>query len=143
MTYSFKKVHPAVSIVLTNITLGAYVPFWFLSRRKSVEQLFKTNINYKSLYILLFLYIFMALYYFMGKALFTELGANLVETINLWITFIGLGITYYSVFRFAEAVEQELEDIQFNKTLLLLFHIWYLQFKINKFPNKPNAINYK
>jgi hypothetical protein len=141
MTYSFKKVHPAIAIVLTNITLGAYVPFWFLSRRKSVEQLFKTNINYKSLYILLFLYIFMALYYFMGKALFTELGANLVETINLWITFIGLGITYYSVFRFAEAIEQELDDIQFNKTLLILFHIWYLQFKINKIPNRLNAIN--
>lgn len=140
MTYSFKKVHPAVAIVLTNITLGAYVPFWFLSRRKSVEQLFKTNINYKSLYILLFLYIFMALYYFMGKALFTETGANFMETISLWITFIGLGITYYCVFRFAEVIEQEIDDVRFNKAFLILFHIWYLQFKINKIQSKQITI---
>lgn len=132
MTLSFKKVHPLLCVFLTNITLGAYVPFWFLNREKYIEQLDNNKIKYSSLKILLFFYVFFALYYFMGKAVFTEIGANFVETIHLWVTFIGLGITYYCVFRFAEILEQNVDNIHFNKSLLLFFHIWYLQYKINK-----------
>lgn len=132
MPISFKKVHPGLCILLTNITLGAYVPFWLINRKKTIEQLDNNNIKYNSLKILIFLYVFFALYFFMGKAVFTETGANFVETMHLWVTFIGLGITYYSVFRFAEIIEQNVENIHFNKSLLLFFHIWYLQYKVNK-----------
>jgi len=131
-TLSFKKVHPALAFLFTNITLGAYVPYWFLSRRDAIEQLGRTDIKYKLLKLLFILYVVMFGYYFVGKAFFTETGANFVETIHLWITFTGLGITYFSAFRIAELMEQEYEDVQFNRYLLLLFHIWYLQFKINK-----------
>jgi len=131
-TLTFKKVHPAIAFLLTNITLGAYVPYWFISRRDSLEQLGKTELKYKILKLLLVLYIIMFGYYFAGKALFTETGANFVETIHLWITFTGLGITYYSAFRIAELMERECEDIEFNRFYLLLFHVWYLQLKINK-----------
>jgi len=131
-TFSFKKVHPALAFILTNITLGAYVPYWFISRRDAFEQLGKTELKYKALKLFFVLYILMFGYYFAGKALFTDTGANFAETIHLWITFTGLGITYYSAFRIAEMMERECEDFQYNKILLLLFHIWYLQFKINK-----------
>lgn len=131
-TLSFKKVHPALAFILTNITFGAYVPYWFISRRDSFEQFGKTTLKYKTLKLLFILYILMFGYYFAGKALFTETGANFVETIHLWITFSGLGITYYSAFRIAELIERECEDIKLNKFLLLFFHIWYLQFIINK-----------
>lgn len=131
-TLSFKKVHPALAFFLTNITLGVYVPYWFMSRKDSIEQLGQTHVKFKTIKLLFVLYMLMFAYYFVGKAFFTELGANFVETIHLWITFTGLGITYYSVFRISEVMEREFEEIEFNKFLILLFHIWYLQYKINQ-----------
>lgn len=129
---TFKKTHPSFSFLLTNLTLGAYVPYWFLSRRDSIEQLGKVELHFKLLKILCALYIGLAFYYIVGGAFFTEEGAAFIETMNIWITFMGLGITYYSVFRVAEAIEKNMDKKIFNRWLLVFFHIWYLQYKNNK-----------
>lgn len=129
---TFKKTHPSLSFILTNLTFGAYVPYWFLSRRDSIEQLGKVELHFKLLRMFFVLYIGLAFYYIIGGAFFTEEGAAFIDTMNIWVSFIGLGITYYSVFRVAEAIEKNMDAKMFNRWLLVLFHIWYLQYKINK-----------
>ena len=76
------------------------------------------------------MYIGLAFYYIIGGAFFAEEGANFIDTMNIWITFMGLGITYYSVFRVAEAIEKNMDTKVFNRWLWMLFHVWYLQYKI-------------
>jgi len=39
---------------------------------------------------------------------------------------------YYSTFRLKELLEEEVEEEIFSPVLLVLFHIWYLQYKINR-----------
>ena len=129
---TFKKTNTALAVVLTNVTFGVYVPYWFISRRDSISQLGKVQVNYNWLKFLFVMYAFLAFYFVIGGAFLTEMGMDFVETLNVIITFIGLGITYYSVFRVAEAIENKTGDKVFNRVLLILFHIWYLQFKINK-----------
>lgn len=129
---TFKKTNTALTVLLTNVTFGVYVPYWFISRRDSISQLGKEEVNYNWLKFLFVSYAFLAFYFIIGGAFLTEMGTDFVDTFNIIITFIGLGITYYSVFRVAEAIERKTEDKVFNRVLLILFHIWYLQYKINR-----------
>ncbi|WOV88254.1 DUF4234 domain-containing protein [Sporosarcina oncorhynchi] len=129
---TFKKTNTALTVLLTNVTFGVYVPYWFISRRDSISQLGKEEVNYNWLKFLFVSYAFLAFYFIIGGAFLTEMGTDFVDTFNIIITFIGLGITYYSVFRVAEAIERMTEDKVFNRVLLILFHIWYLQYKINR-----------
>ncbi|MFC4410824.1 hypothetical protein ACFOZY_10395 [Chungangia koreensis] len=138
-THTFKKVNPFLSFLLTNVTLGVYVPYWFLSRKDSIHRLGDSNVKFPLLKILFFCYLFLAIYYVIGAAVFTEMGRSFIETINLWITFTGLGITYYSVFRLAEEIEREFPDVHFKRMLLVLFHIWYIQFKLNQLPKEDGT----
>ena len=48
------------------------------------------------------------------------------------VSFYFLGLLYYSLFRMKELLEERYEDISLNPWLLVLFHVWYLQFKINR-----------
>lgn len=129
---NFKKTNTALAVVLTNVTFGVYVPYWFISRRESISQLGKVEMKYNWLKFLFFMYAFLAFYVLIGGAFLTEMGTDFMDTFNIIITFIGLGITYYSVFRVAEAIEEKEGDQIFNRVLLILFHIWYLQYKINR-----------
>ncbi|MCG7344238.1 hypothetical protein MHZ92_08840 [Sporosarcina sp. ACRSL] len=129
---TFKKTNTALAVVLTNVTFGVYVPYWFISRRESIGELGKVQVSYNWLKFLYAVYAFLAFYFVIGGAFLTEMGTDFVETFNIINTFIGLGITYYSVFRVAEAIEEKTGDEIFNRVLLILFHIWYLQYKINR-----------
>ncbi|MBD7984754.1 hypothetical protein H9649_09185 [Sporosarcina sp. Sa2YVA2] len=128
----FKKTNTALAVLLTNVTLGVYVPYWFISRRNSIDRLGKTSISFGWLKFLFVIYAFLAFYFVLGGAFLTEMGIDFFDTINIIITFIGLGITYFSVFRVAEAMEKNDADLDFNRVWLILFHIWYLQYKINR-----------
>jgi hypothetical protein len=130
---TFKKTNTALAVVLTNVTMGVYLPYWFISRRDSISQLGKVQLNYNWLKFLFVIYAFLAFYFVIGGAFLTEMGIDFMDTFNIIITFFGLGITYYSVFRVAEAIEETAGDVIFNRVLLILFHIWYLQYKINRY----------
>ncbi|MGG0669621.1 hypothetical protein ABE073_13910 [Lederbergia citrisecunda] len=129
---TFKKTNTALAVVLTNVTFGIYLPYWFISRRDSISQLGKVQLSYNWLKFLFIMYAFLAFYFVIGGAFLTEMGVDFMDTFNIIITFIGLGITYYSVFRVAEAIEEKNGENIFNRVLLILFHIWYLQYKINR-----------
>lgn len=130
---TFKKTNTALAVLLTNVTFGVYLPYWFISRRESISQLGKLQLHYNWLKFLFVMYAFLAFYFVIGGAFLTEMGIDFMDTFNIIITFIGLGFTYYSVFRVAEAIEEKAGAEIFNRVLLILFHIWYLQYKINRY----------
>ncbi|HEX5564727.1 MAG TPA: hypothetical protein VFX34_07180 [Sporosarcina sp.] len=130
---TFKKTNTALAVLLTNVTFGVYLPYWFISRRESISQLGKVQLHYNWLKFLFVMYAFLAFYFVIGGAFLTEMGIDFMDTFNIIITFIGLGFTYYSVFRVAEAIEEKAGAEIFNRVLLILFHIWYLQYKINRY----------
>lgn len=129
--YKFKQSNPGILFLLSNLTLGAYVPYWFISRKNSLQYL-TNKLNFSTLYIMLGLYIFFLAYYVIGGVFLNELGQNLMDSISWIVTFWGFGILYYSTFRIVEAVEKSIGEQVFNRFFVLLFHIWYIQFVLNK-----------
>jgi len=129
--YKFKQSNPGILFLLSNLTLGAYVPYWFISRKNSLQYL-TSKLNFSTLYIMLGLYIFFLAYYVIGGVFLNELGRNLMDSISWIVTFWGFGILYYSTFRIVDAVEEKMGKQVFNRFFVLLFHIWYIQFVLNK-----------
>lgn len=129
--YKFKQSNPGILFLLSNLTLGAYVPYWFISRKNTLQYL-TSKLNFSTLYIMLGLYIFFLAYYVMGGVFLNELGQNLMDSISWIVTFWGFGILYYSTFRIVEAVEENMGERVFNRFFVLLLHIWYIQFVLNK-----------
>ena len=43
---AFKKTNTALAVLLTNVTFGVYVPYWFISRRNSIDRLGKVPVNF-------------------------------------------------------------------------------------------------
>lgn len=129
--YKFKQSNPGILFLLSNITLGAYVPYWFISRKNPLQYL-TSKLNFSTLYIMLGLYIFFLAYYVIGGVFLNELGQNLMDSISWIVTFWGFGILYYSTFRIVEAVEENMGERVFNRFFVLLLHIWYIQFVLNK-----------
>lgn len=129
--YKFKQSNPVLLFLLSNITLGAYVPYWFISRKNPLQYL-TSKLNFLNLYIMLGIYMFFLVYYVIGGVLLNELGQNLMDSISWIVTFWGFGILYYSSFRIVEAVEEDMGERVFNRFLVLLLHIWYIQYVLNK-----------
>lgn len=130
-TTLFKKTNVPLMVFLSSVSLGIYVPYWFLSRRKNFETL-KNNLNFTALKVLFGLYTFSFILNFVHTAIFTELGINVFNSLDLILTFFGLGIMYFSVFRARDSIEDELNEKVYNPWLLVIFHIWYLQYKLNR-----------
>ncbi|RCW65833.1 hypothetical protein [Saliterribacillus persicus] len=129
----FKKRNIFLSVLLSIVTLGGYIGIWFL-RRKVVFKQLTTNseVPYKW-WVVVTVYLFLSLTItFIGEVFFTLYGLYILDSIDLILAFYFLGLLYYSVFRVKELLEKEFEDININKYLVFIFHIWYLQFKMNK-----------
>lgn len=125
-------------VFLSSVSLGIYVPYWFLSRRKNFGTL-KNNLNFTALKVLLGLYIFSFILNLVNTGIFTELGINVFNSLDLILTFFGLGIMYFSVFRARDSIEDELNEKVYNPWLLVIFHIWYLQYKLNRMELRQQA----
>ncbi len=82
------------------------------------------------------------LYRFFNTLFLTEYGIAIFDSIETIFTFIGLGLLYFSVFRAKEAIEHEFQEEIYNPWLLFLFHIWYLQYKINRLDWHDEQLNH-
>lgn len=134
-TVVFKRTNIPLMVLLSSVSMGVYVPYWFLSRRKNFEAL-KHNLNFMALKALFGLYILSLVFNLVHTSIFTELGINVFNSLDLIVTFFGLGIMYYSVFRARDSIEDELNEQVYKPWLLILFHIWYLQYKLNQMESK-------
>jgi hypothetical protein len=131
-TVNFKKTNLPLMVILSYFTAGIYIPYWFLSRRKSFDKMETNELKFSLIYILLLANIFIFIYSIIKGAIFGELGILILDSVEWMVTFFGLGCLYFSVFRAKETIEEEVGESLYHPFLLILFHIWYLQYKLNK-----------
>lgn len=129
---SLKHVNIIVMVLLAFVTMGSYIGIWVLKRRQDIQNLTsKSSINYSwwrfftiGLFVFLFLRIF-------GSIYITEFGMAFIESMDIIFSFFFVGLLYYSIFRIKELLEEK-EMIDLNNYLLFFFHIFYIQYKVNR-----------
>lgn len=130
---SFKKVHVGLVILFSFLSLGIYLGYWFLNRKESIKE-YRGSIVLPFKWWLVFtcLLVVSFLYRFIGPIVLSAYGTALFDSIDLIVSFYFLGLLYYSVFRLRDILEEAYEERIFSTWLLVLFHVWYLQYKINR-----------
>ena len=130
-----KKVNVLFIIFLTIITLGIYCPIWFLTRRKSINNL-QSN---KKLGIGIFVFIILLQILSFILAIFSGSmeGINAIDALTGFDGIIGiiLIVQGFKVRRiFINHFNSQLQrEISFSGVATFFFHIYYLQYKINRF----------
>lgn len=128
----FKKLNLLVMIVLSFITLGAYIGIWFLRNRDSVQSFaYKPSIHFglwRWFTVISFFFLFIR---FFGNLAISDYGLANLESYEVIFNFCFIGLLYYSIFRLSESLEEE-TDLVLNKYLLFFFHVFYIQFKLNQ-----------
>lgn len=134
---AFKKSNVFVMVILSYITFGIYIPYWFLTRRKAFEQLSsETKLPLKAVKCVLVLYIVALIALIMGPFFLTEYGLELKNSIDYILTMYGLGIVLYAVFRAKEMLNDHYDQTLIKPIPAAFFHIWYLQYKLNQLSNE-------
>lgn len=127
-----KKVPVWLMIVLTIFSLGVYLGFWLLNRKDDLNDLQPKNHIPFTLWtisaILLVIFFFLQTF---NQFIFTNIGYLYVESIDIIFSFFFVGLLYYSVFRIREMIEDN-SAIRLNKFLLFFFHVFYIQYKVNR-----------
>lgn len=134
---TLKKTSVWFVVVLSVLTLGIYIGYWFLTRKAQFDSINTKNYIPKKWWIFATFYLSLSfLFNFLGAALLTEYGLAYFTSIDVILSTYFLALLYYSVFRAKELLEQYQDEIQFSSIWTVLFHIWYLQYKINKIDSK-------
>lgn len=129
----FKQVHVALVVLFSILTLGVYLAYWFISRRHAIKEYEGSQfVPFKWWGIFLVLLSLSFLYKFIGPVFLTPYGVALFDSIDMIFSYYFLGILYYSVFRLKTILEDAHKEKLFASWLLVLFHVWYIQYKLNK-----------
>lgn len=129
----FKKVPVSLVVLYSILTLGIYLGYWFLSRKNSIRNLKGSHvIPFKWWWVFTILLILSFLNRFIGSIILTPYGIAVFDSIDMILSFYFLGLLYYSIFRMKGIFEEEYDEKIFSSWLLVVFHIWYLQYKINR-----------
>ncbi|RLQ91156.1 DUF4234 domain-containing protein [Falsibacillus albus] len=129
----FKKSNVALVVFLTFITLGIYLGYWFLNRKSTFNGIHQKNhIPFKWWWLFTIYLVLSFLFNFIGSAFLTPYGLSFFNSIDTIISFYFLGILYFSVFRVKDLIEEETNEGVFKPWMLVLFHVWYLQYKMNR-----------
>jgi len=148
-----KKMPVILTIVFAIITLGIYCPIWFLRRRDSINAL-KSEENLGTAvfgFVIVMIFFSMFLMYLSGfiEGLAEEelLRSNFMDytkaidstgkIINIVVGFILL----FQCFKVRRIFNSHFNayfniDIRFSGVAIVFFTIFYLQYKINRFPGK-------
>lgn len=129
----FKKSYVAMMVVWSLVTMGAYIGLWFIHRRKDIEKI-EGNHNlsfglWKVFTIISFTFLFIQLF---GGMILSEVGLLTIDSFDMMFSFFFVGLLYYSIFRVKEVLEEN-TDMDFNVYALFFFHIFYIQYKTNKY----------
>ncbi|HLR07656.1 MAG TPA: hypothetical protein VK136_00110 [Bacillota bacterium] len=131
--YPFKKKNIGLVILLSIVTLGVYIGYWFISLRSSFQLVDKKNNIPFKWWIAATIYLSVSIVFsIIGEFVFSIVGLYMLDSIDLILTYFFLGLLYYSLFRMKESLEEVYAEADVNKYLLFFFHIWYIQYKINK-----------
>lgn len=128
----FKKFNLFLMILFSFITLGAYIGVWFLQHKDRFEQFTKRTELYfgwwKFFTIFSFVFLFIKLF---GTLVLSDYGIVNIQSYETIFNFFFIGLLYYSIFRLKDCIEEEY-DLYLNKYLIFIFHIFYIQFKLNQ-----------
>ncbi|PLS15388.1 hypothetical protein CVD28_24000 [Bacillus sp. M6-12] len=142
--WGFKKVKVWFVVLLTWLTLGVYLGYWFLKERNTLKMADKRKLIPIKIWWLATIFLGLSfLYNLLGRAILTPYGFALFNSFDVIFSFYFLGLLYYSVFRVRDLLEEEYREAIFRPWLLVLFHVWYLQFKINRLEAAGNEQSYK
>ena len=127
-----KKIPVWLMVLLSIISLGFYMGLWVLNRKEDMKELRKSHhipfLLWTVATILLCVFAFLTIF---NKFIFTEIGYLYVESFDTIFAFFFIGLLYYSTFRIREIIEG-VSSISYNKYLLFFFHIFYIQYKVNR-----------
>lgn len=122
-----------ITLVLSFVTLGIYLPYWLLTRREEVNRIAgKTVISKKIPVLILVGYIFSNIVFIIGPFFINEIAMMLFEYVDTLITYFGLIFIVFYSFRIRSVLLNGNQADSINGVLTFLFTIWYLQFHINK-----------
>ena len=128
----FRKNNLILMVLFSFITLGAYIGIWFLKQKNMIMQFpAKLGIHFglwRFFTIASFVFLFIKIF---GGVILSDYGMDNIKSYETIFNFFFVGLLYYSIFRLKEGLEDEY-DISLNSYLLILFHIFYIQFKINQ-----------
>lgn len=138
----FKKRNVGIAVLLTFLTMGIYLGYWFLNERKTLKSID----THKRIPIMLWwtatIFLFISFFYnLIGSAFLTPYGKAVFNSIDIILTFYYLGLLYYSVFRIKDLIEELYSEEIFKPWLLVLFNVWYLQYKINRINEEPEIFS--
>ncbi|GAA0465656.1 hypothetical protein [Alkalibacillus silvisoli] len=132
------KTYLILMIIMTFITLGAYIGFWFLKRKKHFQSINQQHYIPFRWWVVATIYLVISLLLaLVGELIFTPYGLVHIESLEFILVYFFLALLYFSIFRVKELLE-EFEGLEINKYLLFIFHIFYLQYKINRYLSEVN-----
>lgn len=125
---AFKKTSVFFTFLMSFITLGIYLPYWFISRRDDINRLkSKQELSSAPAKILLVLYILSAL-----MTPFTMDENSVWYNIDMMISFGGGLVLLYLAFQVRRMINEHLGEKKISGVLTFFLNIWYLQYKINR-----------
>lgn len=122
----FKRMNIAWLVVLSIITLGIYVPIWFLKQREAINKLHSEEKLDKDIFIIMFVWL-VAIW----------IVPYNISPLGPAIPVISAGILFWQIFKvrriFVDHFNEHLKkDLWISGLLTFLFHIYYFQYLINK-----------
>ncbi|MFB4169303.1 hypothetical protein [Virgibacillus sp. JSM 102003] len=142
-SYSLKKKNIGLVILLSIITVGIYIGYWFLSSKSAFQIIDKKNFIPYKWWIVATIYLSISVIFsIIGEFVFSMVGLYMLDSIDLILSYFFLGLLYYSIFRMKESLEEGFDEIEINKYMLFFFHIWYIQYKINNI-TKNDGVPYE
>jgi len=138
MVNKLRKINIILMIFLTLITMGIYVPVWFLIQKKAINDLkSKEKLTDTPFQIVLVLYSF-SLFILIYQIFSSDYVQNsILDNIDNFISVTGAIIVLVMSFKVRRIFHQYFnivlkKNIMLSKLWTFLFGIYYLQFKINK-----------
>ena len=129
----FKRTNIFFVLFMSFMTFGIYICYWFLSRKNSFKKLGGENrIPYKWWTFFLLFTMVSFLYSLIGNAMFSKYGIDVLNSYEVIISFYFVGCLYFSIFRARDVIEDHVGERIFSPVLLVIFHIGYLQYQLNK-----------
>lgn len=129
-----KKISVLSQFILTLLTAGFYVPLWFMTSKRSLEEMHsEIELNFN---IILMAVVYFGMRYLVFLALLTKknLGISLVLEIigNDPIGFIFVFLLAIQALKIRQMLLGRFEKLTISWIFTLLFGVFYLQYKINK-----------
>ncbi|WP_280771163.1 hypothetical protein [Salipaludibacillus daqingensis] len=132
--HDFKKASVFLRVIISLVTYGVYLPYWFISRSKAInERAGQEMIPLVMPYIVLVIYSIQACFY--TSAYFIDYSDQLkstVDVIDTPLTYGGMAVIVYLSFVTRKIFNDTFETKKTRFVWTLLFGPFYLQYKVNK-----------